>query len=336
MMERNNGKAIVRYNISQNDGAAGRLMKISFVAQSEHYRFLQAEIYNNTFYTSQPLDHLIYTNDYIHERVFLHLANNIICYTGSTNPTLFPRAKDDRYATFENNYWQGFADRDLPAGEKNSIVGDNPMFSYAGAGANGRDTVSGYQLLAKSPCLGTGKQIHNNGGLDYFGNKLTDTANIGAYAGASVKKPKGVNLALAQAADMSSVNALPILKEMTIAKLVDGKTDESVATKFADKADAKTWFEIDIEEDYELSKVVLKVGEDASLFPKDFTIEVWDGEEWKQVIKENNYKIPKKNSSVEFKFDKTTGSKVRLHVTEMRANEDGKYAAQLSEIEIYE
>jgi len=336
MMERNNGKAIVRYNISQNDGAGGRLMKIHFVPQSNHYRYLQAEIYNNTFYTNQPLDNLIHTNDYIHERVFVRLTNNIFCYTGSTNPTLFPRTQDDRYATFENNYWQGFATRDLPEGEKNSIVGENPMFSYAGAGANGMDTVTGYQLLAKSPCLGTGKQIHNNGGLDYFGNELTDTVNIGAYAGASVKKPKGVNLALVQAADMSSVNALPILKEMTIEKLVDGQADESVATKPADKADAKAWFEINIEEDYELSKVVLKVGEDASLFPKDFTIEVWDGEEWKQVIKENNYKIPKGNSSVEFKFESIKGSKVRLNVTEMRANEDGKYAAQLSEIEIYE
>ena len=70
--------------------------------------------------------------------------------------------------------------------------------------------------------------------------------------------------------------------------------------------------------------------------PKDFVIEIWNGTEWKQVVEKDDYKIPESNAALEFKFKETTGTKVRIRVTEMHESADGKYAAELSEIEVYQ
>jgi hypothetical protein len=52
-----------------------------------------------------------------------------------------------------------------------------------GSGGDGLDSVSGYQLRAGSPCIGAGVPIPNNGGRDFWGNRVPDAGapDIGAH-----------------------------------------------------------------------------------------------------------------------------------------------------------
>ncbi len=334
----NNGHAVVRYNVSQNDGGPF----ITFSCKDSNYPMVAtAEVYNNTCFTNRQLTEMIEIAPNVdmrnaeNKRLVLEIENNIFCNLGTDNLSALNNDTYDRYMTFSNNCWYGFSARSLPAAEKNRIVGD-PMFSYAGSGKVGFDTVFGYKLLKSSPCLNAGKQIYNDGGLDFYGNKVKDAINIGAYIGDGVKKPKGVNLALNQPVEMSSINAIAMLRAATIAKLTDGLVVEGVATSAADRADADTWFEVDLGDNYDITKVVLKAGEDAALFPKDFTVEVWDGTQWKQVTSKKNVDIPESSGFVTCKFKAVTGNKIRINVTEMREDANGQFAAEFSEIEVYE
>ena len=190
-------------------------------------------------------------------------------------------------------------------------------------------------LTMNSPCLKTGVDVYNDGGLDFWGNKIAENTNVGAYAGDSVKMPKDANIALSQSAAMSSVKALPIMKEVSIAKLVDGSADELVSTQPTDNKDEETWFEVGFAEKYNISKVVLKAGKENELFPQNLEVQVWDGEQWETVEKQNNCKVTDEEN-LEIKFDAVQGDKVRILVTKMRSNAEGMYAAQLAEIEIYQ
>ena len=135
---------------------------------------------------------------------------------------------------------------------------------------------------------------------------------------------------------MSSTNAIAMLRKAALAKVVDGNNAENVGTKPADDAKAEAWFEVDLGDTYKVKKVVLKTAEDTTLFPKNFIIEVWDGSAWNEVANEKNADVPEASGSVEVKFKATSGSKVRINVTEMRENSEGKFSAELAEIEVYE
>ena len=125
------------------------------------------------------------------------------------------------------------------------------------------------------------------------------------------------------------------MKEVSIAKLVDGSDKELVSTEPTENKDQETWFEVAFAEEYDISKVVLKAGEENELFPQNLEIQVWDGEQWETVAKKNNCKATDEDD-LEIKFDAVQGGKVRICVTKMRSNSDGMYAAQLAEIEIYQ
>ena len=337
LIELNNGRTIVRYNVSQNDG--GKFLKISFNSGlTSKGSFTQADIYNNTYFTNQTIENLIEFDSTPNmpdgRRLLGVIKNNIFCFKGALTPDVVANNEYYDYITFENNCWYGFSDMSLPMNEENQIVGD-PKFSFAGSGSKGFDSLSGYKLLSNSPCLETGADVYNDGGLDFWGNKIGESTNVGAYAGDSVKMPKDANIALSQSAAMSSVKALPIMKEVSIAKLVDGSVDELVSTQPTDNKDEETWFEVEFAEKYDISKVVLKPGKDNTFFPQNLMIQVWNGEQWETVAKKNNCKATDEGN-LEIKFDAVQGSKVRIHVTKMRSNAEGMYASQLAEIEIYQ
>ena len=64
---------------------------------------------------------------------------------------------------------------------------DDPLLVDPGSGGDGFESLDGYRLLEKSPCIGAGKQIQNNGGRDFWGNELHhDVPNIGAFEGEPV------------------------------------------------------------------------------------------------------------------------------------------------------
>ena len=334
----NNGHAVVRYNVSQNDGGPF----VTFSCKDSAYPMVAtAEIYNNTCYTSKQITEMIEIAPNVdmrnaeNKRLVLEIENNIFCNKGNANLSVLNNDTYYSYMTFSNNCWYGFSKRTLPKNEPGQIEGD-PMLCYPGSGTVGFDTAFGYKLLKDSPCLSAGKNIYNDGELDFYGNKVGEAINIGAYIGEGVKKPAGVNLALSQPVTMSATNAIAMLRNATLVKVVDGSDAENVGTKPTDDAKAETWFEVDLGDSYKVKKVVLKTAEDTSLFPKNFVIEVWDGSAWKEVANEKNADIPEANGSVEFKFKATSGSKVRINVTEMRENSEGKFSAELAEIEVYE
>lgn len=154
-----NGNAYIRYNISQNDahnGYSGCTMNIT----GANYN-----IYNNVFYNN--------TDDgfTIREDTGADYQNNIFYVTSVGTP--YPSS-----VRFENNDFFG---NGAPAQGVGNETAD-PGFTDPGKGADGMDTVSGYQLKADSPMLGEGLAIPGNGGTDYWGNALyAGDPEIGAY-----------------------------------------------------------------------------------------------------------------------------------------------------------
>lgn len=333
LMEQNSGKVTVRYNVSVNDG--GSFIQVS--RRENPTSSIQADIYNNTFFTSSTnFSKLFYlTNDYVSNRIYGKVRNNIFCYVGESNPEVFTDAQFYKNFDFENNCYYGFATRTLPENEEGQIVED-PLFKYPGAVGNGLNNVTYYQLLSNSPCLNSGIKIHNNGGLDFWGNTLKTDNNIGAYDGKSVKKDINANIALLQPTHMSSIDGIKMLHIGIKAKLTDGDTVDVARTKPADSADSKEWFEVDLGEEYDIGKVILYAGEDPLLFPSDFTISVYDGNKWNKVAEEKNYKVKDASEKQIFEIKNAKGNKIRIDITKMRSNEDGEYVAELSEIEVFQ
>jgi len=330
----NNGNVIVRYNVSQNDG--GPFITVA-CKDSQYPMVITGEVYNNTCFTNKTITEMIEIapnkdmRAAINKRVVLNVYNNIFYNAASDNLSLLNNETYYPYFNFSNNCWVGISERTLPEDEEGQLYLD-PKLCYPGY-----ETVDGYQLLKDSPCIGAGRKIFNDGGLDFFGNKLSDsTFNIGAYSGNGVNKLKNTNLALNQTTDMSNVGAIAMLKKATLTKLVDGDKSEVVYTKETDSAKQEEWFEVDLGDESNVNEVVLYAGKTPENFPKAFEIQVLDGKEWKKVDGAKDYKMPKANSKHKFSFRTVKTTKVRVLVTEMYEKSDGKYAAGFAEIEVYE
>lgn len=58
----------------------------------------------------------------------------------------------------------------------------DPKFLDPGTGGDGFATVHGYQIRPGSPCIGAGSAMPDNGGRDFFGNRLPQGClDIGAH-----------------------------------------------------------------------------------------------------------------------------------------------------------
>lgn len=159
---------VVRYNISQNDGASESVLRLFGVAGSG-----TAQFYNNTIYVDSSHNSPITVNYPTDDN--LDVTNNIIYNTGSGG-----------YASSATEVWNyntfyGSHPSTEPA-DAHKLTG-NPLFASPGGAGSGRGSASAYDLQSGSPDLGTGLLIANNGGLDYFGNAVPSTAapNRGAY-----------------------------------------------------------------------------------------------------------------------------------------------------------
>lgn len=161
--------AVIRYNISQNDKSS----LISFaggVAPNTH-------IYNNTFYIKEGLSTDIIDYSWEMDMTKPYSFQNNIIYNLGTGIYKIPGTN----GTFSNNLYYGNHPSSEPQ-EMNKLTA-NPLFVNAGSGADGRNTLDGYKLSANSPALGAGKYISNHGGLDFFGNTISELAkpSIGAF-----------------------------------------------------------------------------------------------------------------------------------------------------------
>ena len=184
-----NTGTVVRYNISQNDGA--RLFHMADA--NENIR-----IYNNVFYTGKHLDvHLfLWTGRGSTWTRNAHIFNNIFYVAGtgrnSSGEKRKPAPLDDGHfiskpgfggskdIVFEHNMLYGnFVE--IPD-EWKQMMGD-PKLVSPGTGGRGLDSLDGYKLRKDSPCIGAGLPVENNGGRDFWGDKVPAGKNpaIGAY-----------------------------------------------------------------------------------------------------------------------------------------------------------
>ena len=151
---------IVRYNISQNDGC--RLINLGGAAQN-------SLIYNNVMYVGRGRKVKVIKADEWLGGVSNNnkFYNNVFYIAGEANFEI----QKTKNILFENNVFYGNFDKFPKYIRKNKNFFKNPMFRRPGSGANLKK-LQGYKLKKNSPYLGKGKIMDNNGGRDYWGNKV--------------------------------------------------------------------------------------------------------------------------------------------------------------------
>jgi len=161
--------AIVRYNISQNDGN-GFNNRVFELHGHPNGKLVPIHIYNNTIYNDKKIGVLDRGGYDIHPG--LEFKNNIF---------YAPQFQFDDQANiiYESNlYYSGAkASSDLQA------IVSNPFLFGPGTGGDGMQTVNGYKLPTNSAASAAGIVIDNNGGKDFFGNVVPSSAKptVGAF-----------------------------------------------------------------------------------------------------------------------------------------------------------
>jgi hypothetical protein len=171
-----NGGSVVRYNISQNDYSNGRgVIDAPYLCAREN----DINIYNNTIYTKDARVTLLVENT---AGSTMHVANNLLVGPG-------PGARIiDKTGTWQNNLYLDVTCTTRPA-DSGALVAD-PEFVAPGT-ATALAHADGYRLRRVSAALGAGTPIPDNGGRDYFGDRIPPNGppNIGAYQGPGVGAP---------------------------------------------------------------------------------------------------------------------------------------------------
>ncbi|MEX0986193.1 MAG: hypothetical protein WD052_01860 [Bacteroidales bacterium] len=163
---------IVRYNISQND--KGRIFNFSYPSQG-------TEVYNNTVFIGEHRSPVIIGEKTLYggKRNYT-FKNNLIINRSSNASYIWVADEFIGKRDFSNNLFYGSHPAGEPGGPGKLI--ENPQLEAPGTGENGLNSLEGYALKPKSPCIDNGALILNNGGMDFFGNPLdAGSADIGAF-----------------------------------------------------------------------------------------------------------------------------------------------------------
>ncbi|MDQ0933622.1 LamG-like jellyroll fold domain-containing protein [Streptomyces turgidiscabies] len=167
--------SVIRYNISQNDGASNAVFPLMGGVDSG----TTAQVYNNTIYVPRGNNGKV-TDGTPNSTVTF--SNNIIYKRGTGGYS-------NTRTTWTHNLFYG----DHPSTEPSDSakITSDPLFVKPGGGSAGRASAAAYKLRSGSPAFGAGAVIANNGGQDYFGNTVSSSTapNIGAYNGAAVSGP---------------------------------------------------------------------------------------------------------------------------------------------------
>jgi hypothetical protein len=168
-----NTGTIVRYNISQNDKTR------TFVLVGA---IRNTKIYNNTVYIGKGLDvQLVFWGNWNGFPGETYFWNNIFYVEGtaryghevSRNPdgtyNIEPGPGPSTNNVFDSNVYYG---NHISRPEDAHAVTADPMLVAPGTGRVGRNTVDGYKLRPGSPAIGSGIKVNNQGGHDYFGNRV--------------------------------------------------------------------------------------------------------------------------------------------------------------------
>jgi len=168
---------VVRYNISVNDGFQPTVISPTFHISGS---VTNTQIYNNTIYigTLDVIDIFDYSNWGSVWPDGTHVYNNIFYVAGSAGNSNWGSATNSIY---NNNVWYGSISNKPP--DPYALYSD-PMLINPGSGGDGRDTLSGYKLQGTSPCIEAGATIADNGGRDFWCNRLDPAKDpdIGAHA----------------------------------------------------------------------------------------------------------------------------------------------------------
>ena len=153
-----NDGSIVRYNISQNDHT--RTFHLPGNCTNTY-------IYNNTIYIGEG----VYCDPIVHSSWYgyadgTHCYNNIF-YNLGTGDYYFEASTNN---VFDYNVFYGNHPSGEPA-DAHKLTSD-PMLAAPGGAGIGRETCDAYHLLPDSPCIDSGMEVADNGGLDFFGNPV--------------------------------------------------------------------------------------------------------------------------------------------------------------------
>ncbi len=170
-----NVHTVVRYNISQNDGA--RTFHLSGPLKD-------VWVYNNVFYVGPGLDvPLLLFTDYHGWADGVHVVNNIFYAAGTFRYSHgVSKHLDGSYETkpgfgestnvqFEDNVY--FGHHVNPPQDPKALQVD-PLLANPGSGRRGVGSLEGYELKEGSPCIRAGVPIAENGGRDFWGNKVPE------------------------------------------------------------------------------------------------------------------------------------------------------------------
>lgn len=170
-----NGRCIVRYNISQNDGNVVSPAEGggSFRIQGKRTIFYnnvffddKGPIYIQRWYGDNKGEAKFYNNVFWCPKGFDSNANNN--KQGPGNPETL---------IYDHNLFYG-----SPGPKEDSHqINSDPRFVKPGTGCDGFGTLDGYRILSGSPCIGAGLAMPENGGRDFFGNHIPNgRLDIGA------------------------------------------------------------------------------------------------------------------------------------------------------------
>jgi hypothetical protein len=170
--------AIVRYNISQDDGLKGKHI-LDFPTWVDPRG--SGIIHNNIFYTGEEIDAVLVDEALPTARFY----NNIVINHGSGELTV---PSGNQTATFSNNALVGY-----PPGEttinSNPVEGD-PGLADPGTGDTAFSSLDGYMLAPESPCLRSGLPLSQMEGsywvkgdfTDFWGNPVDPAGmDVGAH-----------------------------------------------------------------------------------------------------------------------------------------------------------
>ncbi len=147
--------AIVRYNISQDDGSKGKHI-LDFPIWTNPRG--SGIFHNNVFYMGQESEAVLIDEALSSARFY----NNIVINEG--NGALFIPS-DDQTATFSHNSLAGYAAPEL-AVNAHPVKG-NPGLLNPGSGGFGFESLEGYRIAPSSPCISAGIAVSQMKG-DYW------------------------------------------------------------------------------------------------------------------------------------------------------------------------
>lgn len=172
---------IVRYNVSINDGIR------TYMPRNKRW-------FSPTMHISGPVENTrIYNNVFVipekpdkdGDRTIVQMDNwggpwpentlfaNNIFYIEEKADFDF---KGDINTKFNNSCFYGKFEN-LP--DDPAAIFDDPQFINVAAHGDGFEVLKNFMLSKSSPCIGTGVSIPDNGGVDIFGNPVSDRPSIG-------------------------------------------------------------------------------------------------------------------------------------------------------------